>query len=57
MSKLDYIDKSTNDYNFPNDKLDIKNRVKVKCTTCTHESDNLNTFAVYIFIQVENNFT
>lgn len=46
MPKIDYIDKSTNEYNFPDDKLDIKNRVIIKCSNCTYESDNLNTFAV-----------
>jgi len=45
MPKIDYIDKSTNDYNFANEKLDIKNRVKIKCATCSFESDNMNNFA------------
>ncbi len=50
MSKVDYVEKSTNDYNFPKEKLEIKNRVKIKCATCAHESDNLNSFAViYLF--------
>lgn len=49
MSKVDYIDKCTNKYNFAKEKLELKNRPMIVCHNCSYKADDLDLFAVCLF--------
>ena len=50
MSKVDYIDKCTNKYNFAKEKLELKNRPMIVCQNCSYKADDLDLFAVNIYL-------
>jgi hypothetical protein len=48
MHKIEYVFNCTNKFNFPKEKLDIKDRAVLICHNCGYLGDDLENFAVYL---------